>query len=174
MGKRHVDQNWSVILGRMSEQVNHQGTAGRSSLQRKGRVAAMGRTLGVSLAQAAAAAVIVWGALKVTSVVAAYSDSPPGPGGGIPAMLAIVLLAPVGAMIIGALVAEMLQLAAGAAYSLSVVAVILIAVLGVWIPSLRSVPLLLLVLTAANLLIGYSTGMHRRWSPPPGTSSSAS
>jgi hypothetical protein len=135
----------------------------------------MGRTLGVSLAQAAAAAVIVWGAIKVTQIEAAYSDSPPGPGGGVPAMLAIMLLAPVGAMIIGALVAEKLQLAASTAYSLSVVAVILTAVLGVWIPSLfGNEPLFILVLTAANLLIGYSTGMHRRWSPPPGTSSPAS
>jgi hypothetical protein len=54
-----------------------------------------------------------------------------------------------------------------------VVAVILIAGLGVWIPSLGNVPLLLLVLTAVNLLIGYSTGMHRSWSPPQDTSSSA-
>jgi hypothetical protein len=46
--------------------------------------------------------------------------------------------------------------------------------LRVWKPSLsRNVPLLLLVLNAANLLIGYSTGMHRSWSRPPGASSSA-
>jgi hypothetical protein len=135
----------------------------------------MYRTLGVTLAQVAAAVVIVFGCRTASSVAAGSSSGPAGPGGGIPFMLAALLLVPIGAMIIGPRVAEKLQLAARGAYSLSVIAVILIAVLGVWNPSFFGyVPLLLLVLAAVNLLIGYSTGMHRSWSPPPGTSETAS
>jgi hypothetical protein len=45
-------------------------------------------------------------------------------------MMAALLLAPLAAMIIGPLVAEKLQLAARGAYTLSVIAALLIAVLG--------------------------------------------
>jgi len=61
-------------------------------------------------------------------------------------------------------VAKMLQLTARGAYTLSVLAVILLVlVLSSWNPSLaQNVPFLLLVLTGVNLLIGYGTGMDRR------------
>jgi ABC-type cobalt transport system substrate-binding protein len=77
-------------------------------------------------------------------------------------------------MIIGPLVAEKLRLAAPGIYSLSFIAGYLVWLLALWNPRSGNVLFLLLVLAAVNLLIGYSTGMHRSWTPPPGTSSSAS
>jgi hypothetical protein len=133
----------------------------------------MGKTLVVSLAQVAAAATITFGGDSVSSSWADSSEEF-APGAGIPYMLALLLLAPLGAMIIGPLVAEKLRLAAPGIYSLSFIAGYLVWLLALWNPRSGNVLFLLLVLAAVNLLIGYSTGMHRSWTPPPGTSSSAS
>jgi hypothetical protein len=133
----------------------------------------MGKTLVVSLAQVAAAATITFGGDSVSSSWADSSEEF-APGAGIPYMLALLLLAPLSAMIIGPLVAEKLRLAAPGIYSLSFIAGYLVWLLALWNPRSGNVLFLLLVLTAVNLLIGYSTGMHRSWTPPPGTSSSAS
>jgi hypothetical protein len=157
----------------MSEQANPQGHESRSALRRKGREVAMGKTLVVSLAQVAAAATITFGGDSVSSSWADSSEEF-APGAGIPYMLALLLLAPLSAMIIGPLVAEKLRLAAPGIYSLSFIAGYLVWLLALWNPRSGNVLFLLLVLAAVNLLIGYSTGMHRSWTPPPGTSSSAS
>jgi hypothetical protein len=133
----------------------------------------MGKTLVVSLAQVAAAATITFGGDSVSSSWADSSEEF-APGAGIPYMLALLLLAPLSAMIIGPLVAEKLRLAAPGIYSLSFIAGYLVWLLALWNPRSGNVLFLLLVLAAVNLLIGYSTGMHRSWTPPPGTSSSAS
>ena len=134
----------------------------------------MGKTLVVSLAQVAAAAAITFGGDAVSSSWADSSEEF-APGAGIPYMLALLLLAPLGAMIIGPLVSEKLRLAAPGIYSLSFIAGYLVWLLALWHPGRSgNVLFLLLVLAAVNLLIGYSTGMHRSWTPPPGTSSSAS
>jgi hypothetical protein len=158
----------------MSEKANPQGHESRSALRRKGREVAMGKTLVVSLAQVAAAAAITFGGDFVSSSWADGSEEF-APGAGIPYILALLLLAPLGAMIIGPLVAEKLRLAARGIYSLSFIAGYLVWLLALWNPSSSgNVLFLLLVLAAVNLLIGYNTGMHRSWTPPPGTSSSAS
>jgi hypothetical protein len=152
----------------MSEQANGSGHGGRSSLWHNERVVAMFRTLLVSLAQVAAAVVIAYGCFHANTVAARIDTGPPGPGTGIAFFLAFLLLTPLGAMIIGSLVARKLKLAARGAYSQSVIAIIiLVAGLAIWNPDqLENVPLCVSVLTAVNLLIGYSTGMHRSWSPP--------
>ncbi|MFC3491622.1 hypothetical protein [Glycomyces rhizosphaerae] len=158
----------------MSEQANPQEHESRSALRRKGREVAMGKTLVVSLAQVAAAAAITFGGDTVSSSWADSSEEF-APGAGIPYMLALLLLAPLSAMIIGPLVAVKLRLAAPGIYSLSFIAGYLVWLLALSNPSgSGNVLFLLLVLAAVNLLIGYSTGMHRSWTPPPGTSSSAS
>jgi hypothetical protein len=145
-------------------------------LQRKERVVAMFRTVWVSLAQVIAADVILYGCRAAAS--AAPRSSEPGIADGVPFGIAVTLLVPLGAMFIGPLVATRLRLAAGAAYCLSVVIVVVLVVgLGLSHSSLGNVPvilLILLILTTANLLIGYSTGMDRNWSPPPSTPSSVS
>ncbi|MDN3243104.1 hypothetical protein [Glycomyces tritici] len=156
----------------MSEQADPLGHQSRSALRRKGREVAMGKTLVVSLAQVAAAAAITFGGDTVSSSWADSSEAF-APGAGIPYMVALLLLAPLGAMIIGPLVAEKLRLAAPGIYSLAFIAGYLVWLLALWNPRSGNVLLLLLVLAAVNLLVGYSTGMHRSWTPPPGTSSSA-
>ncbi|MEU5872451.1 hypothetical protein AB0A73_12955 [Glycomyces sp. NPDC047369] len=156
----------------MSDEVNSQ--EGRISLRRRGRAVAVGRSLLVSLAQIAVGVAVTYACLTALSVVARASSGPPGFGGALPFMVAYMVLAPVGAMIVGPKVAQKLQLAARRAYCLSVVAVILVVVLGAWNPVLHNVPLLFLVLAAVNLLVGSSTGMHRNWSPPAGASVQAS
>lgn len=158
----------------MSEQANPQGHESRSVLRRRGHKVALGKTLVVSLAQVAAAAVITFGGEIVSSSLAEGSESF-APGAGIPHILALLLLAPLSAVIIGPLVAGKLQLAAAGVYSLSFVVGYLAWLLALSNPSRSgSVLLLLLVIAAANLLVGYSAGMHRSWTPPPGTSSPGS
>lgn len=124
----------------------------------------MFKSLLVSLAQAATGALIAYSCYHANEVAAKTSDGPPGPGAAVPFFLAFLLLTPLGAMIIGPLVAKKLQLTARGAYSLSVIAVILLfVVVRSWNPSLaENVPFLVLVLTGVNLLIGYGTGMDRR------------
>jgi hypothetical protein len=140
----------------------------------RGREVAMGKTLVVSVAQVAAAAAITFGGDTVSSSWADSSEEF-APGAGLPYMLALLLLAPLSAMIIGPLVAVKLRLAAPGIYSLSFVAGYLVWLLALWNPSgSGNVLSLLLVLAPVNLLIGYSAGMHRSWTPPPCTSSSAS
>jgi hypothetical protein len=143
-------------------------------LQRKERVVAMFRTVWVSLAQVTAAVVILYGCVAAAS--AAPRSPEPDIADGVPFVLAAILLVPLGAMFIGPLVATKLRLAAGVGYCFPVVIVVVLVVgLGLFRSSLfGNVPLLLLVLTTANLLMGYSTGMDRFWSPPPGKPSSAS
>ncbi len=172
--REELRRNCSVNSGRMSEQANPQGHESRSALRRKGREVAMGKTLVVSLAQVAAAAAITFAGDSVSSSWADSSEEF-APGAGIPYALALLLFAPLGAMIIGPLVAVRLRLAAPGIYSLSFIAGYLVWLLALWHPGRSgNVLFLLLVLAAVNLLIGYSTGMHRSWTPPPGTSSSAS
>lgn len=155
----------------MSEPVNPQGHESRSALRSKGREVAMGKTLAVSLAQVAAAAAVTFGGDAVSTSWADSSEEF-APGAGLPYALALLLLAPLSAMIIGPLVAVKLRLAFPGVYSLSFVAGYLVWLLALWNPGgSGNVLFLLLILAAANLLIGYGTGMHRSWSPPPGSSS---
>jgi hypothetical protein len=134
----------------------------------------MGKTLVVSLAQVGAAAAITFGGDTVSSSWADSSEEF-APGAGIPYMLALLLIAPLIAMVIGPLVAVKLRLAAPGIYSLSFVAAYLVWLLALLNPSgSGNVLFLLLVLAAVNLLIGYGAGMHRSWSPPLDTSSSPS
>jgi hypothetical protein len=151
----------------MSEPANSSRREVRSRLLREGRGEAMLKSLLVSLAQIAVGAAIIWIGFIAESAAIRTADNPTGPGAIAPIapfFMASVLLAPLGAMIIGPLVAKMLQLTARGAYTLSVLAVILLVlVLSSWNPSLaQNVPFLLLVLTGVNLLIGYGTGMDRR------------
>ncbi|MCC3764512.1 hypothetical protein K3N28_15725 [Glycomyces sp. TRM65418] len=156
----------------MSEQVNPQGHESRSVLRRRGREIALGKTLMVSLAQVAAAAAVTFGGDAVSSSWAGTSEEF-APGAGVPYMLALLLLAPLSAVIIGPLVAGKLQLGAAGFYCLSFVVGYLVWLFALWNPSSSgNVLLLLLVIAPANLLVGYNAGMHRSWTPPPGTSSS--
>ncbi|MDA1386292.1 MULTISPECIES: hypothetical protein [Glycomyces] len=152
----------------MSERANPSGRREvRSRLLREGRAEAMLKSLLVSLAQVAVGAAIMYIGDTAESVAIRTSDTPPGPGAIAPVapfIMAALLLAPLGAMIIGPLVAKMLRLTARGAFALSVLAVILlVCVLKSSNPSLaQNVPFLLLALTGVNLLIGYGTGMDRR------------
>lgn len=125
------------------------------------------KSLLVSLAQIAVGAAIIYIGITAESAAIRTAPNPTGPGAIAPIapfIMAALLFAPLGAMIMGPLVAKMLRLTARGAYSLPVIGVVLlVCLLKSSNPSLaQNLLFLLLVLTGVNLLIGYGTGMDRR------------
>jgi hypothetical protein len=121
------------------------------------RVQAMFRSLGVSVAQVATAAVIAYGCWTATSIL----PRDPGPADmadGVPYVLAVIVLVPLGAMIVGLLVAQKLRLANWGAYSLSIIVVFVVFLAN---GGSGNYQIVFLVPTAVNLLIALSAGMQR-------------
>ena len=107
---------------------------------------------------------ITFGCVTASSVAAANSGPYGDVSDGMGFALAALLLVPLGAMITGPLVAKKLRLASWGAYSLSVIAAVVTVGLGLRNSSPSgNVLLIVLVLTAVNLLIGYGAGMRREW-----------
>jgi peptidoglycan/LPS O-acetylase OafA/YrhL len=119
----------------------------------------MFRAFWVSLAQVAAAVLVAVACLVASSVAARGSDPYDETWEGFEYLVAGLVLVPLGAMIAGSLVARRLRLANWASYSLSVIAVIVIMSLGSGL-LFGIVPLAVLILTGANLLIAYTTGLR--------------
>lgn len=122
----------------------------------------MVKTLWISLAQVATALVVAFVCLTAARSVANERSGPFGDisDGLVVFILAAMVLTPLGAMIIGPLVAERLGLANCGVYSLSVLAVVVLVVFGAQNPDLlRNVGPLSLILTTLNLVFGYCTGV---------------
>jgi hypothetical protein len=121
------------------------------------RLQAMFRSLVVTVAQVATAAVIAYGCWN------ALSNAPRNPGqatmaDGVPYIIAAIVLVPLGAIIVGLLVARKLRLAHWGAYSLSVIVVMCAFVANAGSGNYQIV---FLVPTAVNLIIAASAGMQR-------------
>jgi hypothetical protein len=124
------------------------------------RVQAMFRSLGVSVAQVATAAVIAYACWTATSIM----PREPGPADiadGVPYVLAAIVLVPLGAMIVGLLVAQKLRLANWGAYSLSIIVVLVVLSINLANAGSGNYQIVFLVPTAVNLLIALSAGMQR-------------
>jgi hypothetical protein len=126
---------------------------------RAGRVQAMFRSLLVSVAQVAAAAVVAYGCITASTI--APRNSSPDIADGVPFILAAIVLVPLGAMIVGSLVAKRLRLAEPGAYSLSVIVVIVVLSINPANAGAANLPIAILVPTAVNLLIAFSAGLRR-------------